>query len=98
MKLSDSDAVNQLIQGLSYLFLNKIYPGKIPQAQNEVYLKFYYYATLYCKKTMTQKAEGFKKQMIEKGIIGREDNRPLSPYHQLLSKCQIITMMLLRLV
>lgn len=77
MRLGSPEVVTEIFHGHFYPFLNHLYDGPIPQEEMNVYLKFQQTCYLFSRRTMTKTALTFRDEMVEKGVIGKDDQRAL---------------------
>lgn len=77
MTVGNPDAVNELFAHL-HRFLDTLYEGEIPTADLDAYRRFYYQAVACAKRVMAARTIAFKEEMISKGVLDRNDTRPLA--------------------
>jgi len=77
MKISTPEAVIQIFSEHFFPLLYQLYEGSVPEQDMRFHLKLYEYSLLYSKKSMTHKAIVLQREMIRKGIIGKDDTRSL---------------------
>lgn len=71
------EVVDQVFDQHLLPFLEKLYEGSSNQEVFDSFAKLRRMAGLYAKRKLTQISQVFRRQMIEQGIIGEHDNRPL---------------------
>ncbi len=77
MKIGNPEAVQTIFNQYFYPFVEKLYSSKIPSKHRIMFKNLERNATLFSKKELTKKSEFFKMNLIEKGIIKKDDIRPL---------------------
>jgi aryl-alcohol dehydrogenase-like predicted oxidoreductase len=74
---SSPDVVDQVFDQRLFPFLNKLYEECIDQEVLTSFANLRQIAVLFARRYMSQKAKAFRVQMIERGIIAQDDDRPL---------------------
>lgn len=77
--LPSPDAVDQVFMGHFFPFLANIWgEAGVPPQEAQVFYDLYEVATELSRKEMNQKANGFRSELEDNGVISPQDQRPLS--------------------
>jgi aryl-alcohol dehydrogenase-like predicted oxidoreductase len=78
MEIVNPELVTQIFQDRLYPLLDRLYEGAIPGEEKATYIELQRHATLYSRRVITERALALRRQMIEQGIIGKDDPRPMA--------------------
>jgi aryl-alcohol dehydrogenase-like predicted oxidoreductase len=77
-RLPNPEAVNEIIHGYLYPFLHQLYANQIPIEDLRIFLHLHETMNRYARIRMTRDAMEMRQGLTERGIIPRDDNRPLA--------------------
>jgi aryl-alcohol dehydrogenase-like predicted oxidoreductase len=76
--IASPDLVIQVFQEQLYPFLHRLYEGGIPAEDAAAFAKLRRYSWLYSKRSMTERTLQLRRDLVEQGVIPRDDPTPMA--------------------